>query len=720
MNTKTTNTEPLFKAVFDAASIGMALTTPDGRVQYANQALQRMTGNNEEAFFAAPSFLFFIHPEERERIADIAARGNKGEQLEPFYETRLLHANGIGVDVEISIAPLPCDDQARSVVTLHDIRYRKRIEHALQISQDGLEEEVRRRTKMLQKALKRLSSHVENSPLAVVEWDSEMRVRKWSPVAVELFGWRAEDVIGLQPNDWRFVHEDDRVEVDIVIDHLKAGSRNISVNRNYCRDGRVLHCEWYNSVLFDDDGRLDSVLSLVHDVSERHASEIVLRDREEQFRTTFEQAAVGMSHVGLDGKWLRFNHQLCEITGYPAEELERLTFQDITHPDDLAGDVALVEQVQKGQIDSYQLEKRYFRKDGSITWVRITVSVRRDETGAPLYFIVPIEDINDRKHAEIERQTLLSELELRVSERTAELRASEHRLQAITNNLPALVAYIDRELKYQFANEAYRKWFGTDPASFIGTSFLEPHASDAVQFEQYLQQVLAGEEVSFEYYDTRLDVGRWMRVFWIPDQVEGGTVAGFYSMKFDISDYKRLEQSLSERALSDALTGLPNRPALIQQLDNARARFVRDQRTFAVLFIDLDGFKAVNDQLGHDAGDEVLCLIAQRLTNSVRKSDTVARIGGDEFVVLLDGLSDMDTQAEIVASKLNNAVGEPILVAGKPVLLGASIGVLVCTVSDVPAQALLKEADKLMYQAKSAGRNCYRFGHLSALVESGG
>ena len=112
-------------------------------------------------------------------------------------------------------------------------------------------------------------------------------------------------------------------------------------------------------------------------------------------------------------------------------------------------------------------------------------------------------------------------------------------------------------------------------------------------------------------------------------------------------------------------------------------------------------------------------MVAKRLTNSVRKSDTVARLGGDEFVVLLEALSDADTQAGIVATKLINTVGEPMLVAGKPARLGASIGVLVCAIFDVPVQELLEQADKLMYQAKSAGRNCYRSGYLTAVQKDG-
>ncbi|NJM48560.1 MAG: PAS domain S-box protein [Alkalinema sp. RU_4_3] len=149
-------------------------------------------------------------------------------------------------------------------------------------------------------------------------------------------------------------------------------------------------------------------------VEERTAE---IAEREDQFRTTFEQAAIGCAHVGLDGSWLRMNQKLCEIVGYSREELLQKTFQDITYPEDLAGDLALVEQLLAGNIPNYSLEKRYIRGDRSIVWARITVSLRRlapdaeDSLGKPLYFISMVEDISDRKQLEFQNEANLQALE---------------------------------------------------------------------------------------------------------------------------------------------------------------------------------------------------------------------------------------------------------------------------------------------------------------------
>lgn len=141
----------------------------------------------------------------------------------------------------------------------------------------------------------------------------------------------------------------------------------------------------------------------------------ILKESEERFRGTFEQAAVGIAHVAPDGRWLRVNQKICDIVGYSKEELLKLSFQDITHPDDLDADLEYARQVLAGKIKTYSMEKRYYRKDGSIVWINLTVSLVRETSGAPKYFISVVEDISDRKNAEMERD-LLQNLSLAVSE----------------------------------------------------------------------------------------------------------------------------------------------------------------------------------------------------------------------------------------------------------------------------------------------------------------
>jgi PAS domain S-box-containing protein len=166
---------------------------------------------------------------------------------------------------------------------------------------------------------------------------------------------------------------------------------------------------------------------LAAEIAERQKTEAALRESEERFRSTFEQAAVGMCHVSLDGQFLRFNQRFCEIAGYPQAELQTLTFQQITHPDDLTSDLEQLTRLLAGEIQTYFMEKRYIRKDGHPVWINLTVSLVRDSSGEPKYFISVIEDIRDRKRAEQALNQLNQNLEAIVEQRTAALRESEER-----------------------------------------------------------------------------------------------------------------------------------------------------------------------------------------------------------------------------------------------------------------------------------------------------
>ena len=174
---------------------------------------------------------------------------------------------------------------------------------------------------------------------------------------------------------------------------------------------------------------LQALAAMLGSAIDRHGTERRLAANEARFRATFEQAAVGMAHVALDGRWLHVNERLCQITEYSPGELQTTDFQAITHPDDLMRDLAQVQRLLSGEIETYSIEKRYIRKSGLYVWVNLTVALLRDENGLPLHFISVIEDIDRRKQAEAALQALNSRLEERVAERTAALEESNRLLR---------------------------------------------------------------------------------------------------------------------------------------------------------------------------------------------------------------------------------------------------------------------------------------------------
>jgi diguanylate cyclase (GGDEF)-like protein len=192
----------------------------------------------------------------------------------------------------------------------------------------------------------------------------------------------------------------------------------------------------------------------------------------------------------------------------------------------------------------------------------------------------------------------------------------------------------------------------------------------------------------------------WAHSTLTPMRDSAGQIRGYAHVIRDLSEHKRLEDHLSVLALRDSLTQLPNRVLFLQHLDGAIARGRRKETILSLLFIDLDDFKAVNDSLGHAAGDEALVRVADRLRGAVRASDFVARLGGDEFTVLCENVTDRH-EAAAVANRILDALNEPFRVMGQEVLLPASIGIAVATGDSATAETLLHQADAAMYSAKS-------------------
>ncbi len=311
-------------------------------------------------------------------------------------------------------------------------------------------------------------------------------------------------------------------------------------------------------------------------------------------------------------------------------------------------------------------------------------------------------EIRDR--AELEHAN--AGLERRIAERTAQIRASQAQLHTITDNIPALVADVDRTLRYRFANRAYLDWFGKDPDALIGETMESLYGEAAVRLWQAeLARVLQGERVEFDRSMTVRGRPQHSTAIYLPYRDAQGQVDGFHALVFDTTASKELALRLEQEATRDALTGLPNRRLLQRNLPAAMARSERQGHSLALLFLDLNGFKAVNDTHGHEAGDELLRQVGQRLLSAVRVTDTVARLAGDEYVVLLEPVSDALADPARVAAKIGAGMAEPFVLEAGTVHVSASIGSAVyrpgCGIS---ADDLLSGADSAMYAAKRAGK----------------
>ncbi|MGJ7495172.1 diguanylate cyclase domain-containing protein [Variovorax sp. RT4R15] len=339
-----------------------------------------------------------------------------------------------------------------------------------------------------------------------------------------------------------------------------------------------------------------------------------------------------------------------------------------------------------------QQDLRLTRNDGAQLHVEAQTARHCDARGH-WQTQVMLRDVTERKAAE------------------AGLAANEQRLRLIANNMPALITYIDHAHRLVFANETYADWFGIRPESMIGKHFSECFGEASYMARKpFLDEALrTGQRLSHERESERGGRQRHLRSTYVPDLASDGSVVGLYELTMDISESKAVETQLLQLARVDHLTGLPNRLQFEDKLREALARSERTKLALALLYIDIDHFKTINDTQGHATGDTVLKEFADRLKGAVRISDTVARLGGDEFVMVLEQLHNND-EAELIASKIVAAMQAPIVLASGTVTATASIGVGLLRDDDEASSPgeLMAAADAALYDAKYAGRNTFR------------
>jgi PAS domain S-box-containing protein len=307
----------------------------------------------------------------------------------------------------------------------------------------------------------RMELAIEAAQMGACDWDILTQKIIWNDYHVKLLGY-TPGAAEYSYADWeRRVHPEDLPRVNTAIEQAMATQTDYSSEyRVIWADGSIHWLNGFGRFYYNLDGQPIRMTGVAEDITDRKQSELALAASEERFRATFEQAAVGFAHVGLAGQWLQVNQKICDIVGYTEAELLTKTFQDITYPEDLSTDLEYLHQLLGGEIQTYTMEKRYIHKSGKIVWVNLTVSLRWDNSGAPIYFISVVEDISDRKQAEFELQekTLqLAETALLVKQRNQELdqftHIVSHDLKAPLRAIANLATWIEDDLEGQIPAE---------------------------------------------------------------------------------------------------------------------------------------------------------------------------------------------------------------------------------------------------------------------------
>jgi diguanylate cyclase (GGDEF)-like protein/PAS domain S-box-containing protein len=581
----------------------------------------------------------------------------------------------------------------------------------------------RRRAELGQEHAKRALAHaIDSTPIPTFVIDAEHRVTQWNRACEMVLKIPAADMIGTR-DAWKAFYPKPRpVLADLIVNDDRATMeryysetiRLSSVVQGayeaegfFANTGRWL--SFLASPLRDDEGRVVGAIETLQDVTERKQAEIALRESQTLMASVLSSASYSIIATDPQGIITVFNRGAETLLGYTAEELigqrDPGAFHDadevVAHADRLTHelgfavapgfDVFVARTRVTGQPD--EREWTYIRKDGRRIPVLLSVTTIRNPNGDIDGYLGVATSVEERKQAE-------------ASLRVAAIAFESQEGMMITDAKGVIVR----------VNQAFVRLTGYSAEEAIGQTpalFKSGRHDDA-----YYQRMWAAlKEHGYwqgEIWNRRKNGKIYAEMLTISSVVApDGSVSNYIGTFSDISRNTEAEAEIHRLAFYDPLTQLPNRRLLLDRLQQAITASARNGREGALLFIDLDNFKTLNDTLGHDKGDLLLQQVAQRLSASVREGDTVARLGGDEFVVMLEGL---DVSPEEAAPQAQS-VGEKILVAlNEPYLLGnhkhhstPSIGVTLFDGNQVTVDELLKRADFAMYQSKAAGRNTLRF-----------
>jgi diguanylate cyclase (GGDEF)-like protein/PAS domain S-box-containing protein len=435
--------------------------------------------------------------------------------------------------------------------------------------------------------------------------------------------------------------------------------------------------------------RITSALTLYKERAIRLRKTLELEESEEKYRVTFDQAPVGIAHVAVDGKILMANQRLCGMLGYDHDDLLHLVFQQLFEQKNRDTHSGCLEKLLEGSVSYGTFELPLMHRQSRNVWTQLTVSPLRDSHGRTKYLIYVVEDISERKFAE-----------------------DGLRLAAtVFDSSTEAIIITDAQARIVKVNQAFTEITGYQADEVVGKNprLLSSGRHHALFYEAMWSKLVGTGQWEGEILNRRKSgeiYPSWLTLCAVKD--DEGKITNFVGISVDITMRKEAEERLSFLANHDALTGLPNRILFSDRLQHAMARAHRDLLQMAILFLDLDQFKNVNDNFGHTMGDSLLQSVGDRLLRHIRESDTLARWGGDEFILLLEKIRSAE-EAVHVAQRILRVFAAPFVLDGHEIAINASIGISLFPQDGREVQSLLKNADAAMYCAKELGRNNYQF-----------
>lgn len=648
-----------------------------GKPVWANQALENLTGFTVKECMDMPFFpLRLVRREDHETISSHLKSSLRGEKAMGIELQ--LHGTRGRADRWVSLSYHPIIDRSEafrgSRWTLHDIST------------------VKQKANELAQASRRFQAIAQSAPDAIISIDHRGRITSWNRGAETIFGHTGSEVHGksveiLMPERFRTAHAKG---MQRYIDSGKAKIMGRPIElAGLRRDGTEFPVEMTVSTWTIDDR--PGFSAIIRDIGDRKVAEEKARKQEATIRAIYQAALDGIVTVDHEGTIIEFNPAAEIIFGYKRNHAIGKDVTELLVSDDLrktfGARLKRLLHDDKGFPVHQKLRVTAMRADGSR--IPVELAITRIPIEGPPLFTGYLRDLTEELHVQ------------------EELRCAA----TVFRSMAEAIVITDPDNRITKINPAFTAMtgFASEDVLGEGLAVIMSRRDDTAHFKTVQEALQTEGKWKGEGWCRRKSgegFPAWLSM--VEDRDGDGGVVQRVGVISDISVRKEAEEIIRHRASYDALTNLPNRALFLDRLSQAMAKAQRDKTRFALMFLDLDHFKPVNDTLGHGAGDDLLREISHRLVACVRESDTVARHGGDEFTVILPEITTAKA-AEVVAKKILEAVERPIILGDNEATVSASIGVALFPHDAQDAETLLKNADIAMYRAKERGRNTYQF-----------
>ncbi|WP_334189061.1 bifunctional diguanylate cyclase/phosphodiesterase [Noviherbaspirillum sp.] len=555
-------------------------------------------------------------------------------------------------------------------------------------------DELRRQAEeALRTSEERYRAILENMDDAYYEVDTTGRHTFFNNAFPRLFGYTNEEIRATSNRDY----QTPEMAAEVAKTFKEVYRTGISQKSQYWRyvhkNGSIIHVEGSVQLARDKNGVATGFRGILRDVTARRQTEQALRESEKKYRSILETIQDAYYEVDLQGRIVMCNGAFCRMLGYAESELLDSHYREYQTPKVAEKVFRTFNTVYRTGVAAPNFDWEMITKDGRTVVGEGSVQLFHGSDGKPAGFRGILRDVTERR--KVERA----------------LRESEARFRALTNLSSDWYWEQDAEFRYVIM-ESRRKTSESTQGTFVGKRPWETELEieSGGGWDAHRDLLAAKQPFRDVIMHRLLPNGKPYYISVSGEPVFDGEnrFNGYRGVSREITDQKVAEERIQHLATHDGLTGLPNRIMFSHLLSHAIPTAQRYGRSFAVLFIDLDRFKFINDSLGHEAGDKLLKEISSRFKKALRASDVVARLGGDEFVVLVQEMNDME-QAAAVARKLLSAAIKPMMLLGRECRVTASVGVAMYPNDGNDEQTLMKNADIAMYFAKEEGKNNFQF-----------